>query len=644
MGFSDDYTERIRDYYLDFEDNCGWKDINKINEELDNVPDSVTSAQFKEKLEQIRQEYFCSARRYLMDYVKEMSEERPDGSFDFIYEGKKYHFSGTGMEKALSLKKKERDQYIRLLTDIAMTNSGDEGDKKAYAEWRRIFRIAMLWNKNPRLLTKEDSLKLCHGLHFSLRQAQDFLVRVTENDGFNFAESDDLIDAFCFLHIGANNWHVAEELKDEYHTRTVNISKITVDDKPENGTRSALEEFPELIKKWERSLNEKTVCDKFMDWLVKRSSGLDKVSKTSCGVYRKLCYAAFKMIPDQEGAMPIFFDEEESMTDNIIDFLEEYEMEDVANEFSVYEVEKKLVTYAAHAFDNRRIQNREEYWKTWRYLTTGSDGSLALKGIGNRIHILLTGEDFVHKADLLFIIWLICEIYWGNYDGMIGRTVLNNRIQDFLNFAEEMLDESLLPEFYAPHLIEQSMLLSICCTYDAFMTEMAEPFEVYQEICESYMPKRRGKKTGIKEAKEEEENQEGKPTLNQLRLLWEAEVKEDFCTNNICYDGMERTIREHLSKNASVQREYVFVSAGIYFAPDPDIIIGYSNQSMEKMFDRNSPDYNSIEAKERRFKYLYAIYLYLQKTAYDHGIVLNCGVYYKAMCKISITKWQQRKA
>lgn len=641
MGFLDDYTERIKDYYLDFEDNCGWKDINRINEELDNVPDSVTAAQFKQKIEQIRQEYFCSARRYLMDYMKEMSEERSDGSFDFIYKEEQYHFSGAGMEKALSLKKKERDQYIRLLTDIAITNSGDEGNKKAYAEWRRIFRIAMLWNKNPRLLTKEDSLKLCHGLNFSLRQAQDFLVRVTENDGFNFAESDDLIDTFCFLHIGANNWHVAEELKDEYHTRTVNISKITVDEKMENGTRSALEEFPELIKKWEKNFNEKTVCDKFMDWLIKRSSSLDKVSKTSCDVYRKLCYAAFKMIPDQEEDMPVFFDEEESMTANIIDFLEEYEgeVEDIANKFSVYEVEKKLVTYAAHAFDNHRIQNRQEYWKTWRYLTTGSDGSLALKGIGNRIHILLTGEDFVHKADLLFIIWLICDIYWGNYDGVSGRTVLNNRIQDFLNFAEEMLDEALLPEFYAPHLIEQSMLLSICCTYDASMTEIAEPFEVYQEICESYVPKRRSKKMEVTE----DENQDEKPTLNQLRLLWEAEVKEDFCKNNICYNGMERTIWEHLIKFVSVQREYVFMPAGIYFAPDPAIIICYSDQSMKEIFDKNKPTYNSIEAKERRFKYLFAIYLYLQKTAYDHGFVLNCGVYYKAMCKISITKWRKKK-
>lgn len=639
MSFSDNYTENIKDYYLDYEDNYRWKDLNKINKELDSIPDFVTPAEFREKLEQIRQEYFCSARRYLMDYVKKMSEERSDGSFVFIYNEKHYYFSGAGMKAALSLEKKERDQYIQILTDIAISNSGDENDNKAYLEWRRIFRIAMLWNKNPRLLTKEDSLKLCHGLHFTLSQAQDFLVRVTENDGFNFVESDDLIDAFCFLHIGANNWHIAKKLKEEYQLRTINISKTTVDEKLKDGTRLVLEELPGLIKKWENNLNEKSVNGEFMQWLVKQSSSLDKVSKTSCNVYRKLCYIALEMILDQEENMSVFYDEEESIIEYVMDLYEEYkdDIEKIASKFSVYEVEEKLVTYAAHAFDNRHIQNKKEYWKTWRYITIGSDGSLMLQSIGNRIHTLLSGDDFVHKVDLLFVIWLICDIYWCSYDGRKGQATLNNRIQDVLVFAEEMLNDALLPDFYAPHLMEQSMLLSICCTYDAAMTEIVEPFEVYQEICESYVPRRSGRKI-----KKENENQHDKFKLNHHRLIWEAEVKEDFCNNKLCCDGMEEIIWEHLINNSSVKKEYVFIPKGIYFAPDPTIIINYSDQSMKDIFDKNNMSYKSIEANEQRFKYLFAIYLYLQKNAYDHGFSLNCGVYYKAVCKISITKWEKR--
>lgn len=650
MNFSDYYTENISDYYFDFEDSYNYEILNKVNEELDVICEKATPKQFKEKIESIRKEYFCSARRFLMEYVKGMSKVNEDGSFDIDYAGDVYHFTGAGMDQAVALKDQERNQYIKLLTNIAMDSNEEKDNKEYYSDWRRIFRVAMLWNKNPSILTREDGLKLCHGLNFSFNQAKDFLIRVLENDGFNFASSEDLIETFCFLHIGANNWHTAKRLKEQYQEKTKDIVKISVEEKPERGTELIIENLPHIIHQWEQTVEETTVEEKFMSWLVERAECLDVVSKSSHDIYSKLCRIAYKMILDLEEEEIEFSNDDQLISDRVTDFMERYEEEiqSIAENVSVYDVQKKLVTYAVNEFDNQRIHNQEEYWKSWRYLTIGSDGNLTTQGIGDQIVTLLKGDAFVKKADLLFIIWLICDIYWANLSVSGLKSSFNDRMQDFLNFSEDMLQAAHLPEFYVPHLLEQSMLMSICSKCLSSMGETMEPYEVYQEICEIYAPRRKRKKKeegDTKEGEEEKKNgEEGeKVSLNQYRLIWESEIKEKFCLGETEYDGTEKIILEHLLKNAAVKKDYVFSPEGISFAPDPAIIIDYPDANIGKKFDRRNEEYQSMEANEERFKYLSAIYLFLQKAVYEKGYKLNCGVYYKATCKISITKWEEKK-
>lgn len=647
MNFSDNYTDLVKDYYFDFDDNYDYEMLNKLNTEIGDLSDNASPKQFKEKMDQIREEYFCSARRFLIEYVKDLSTVAEDGSFDFEYNGKKYHFTGCGIDAARSLSKEERDQYISLFTDIAIDNNEEERTKDNHAEWRKLFRIAMLWNKNPKLLTKEEGLKICHGLNFTFKQAGDFMVRVLENDGFNFASSNDLIELFCFMHIGANNWHVAEALKKEYEEKTAGIAKISAEEKEDQGTRMILDNLPSSIKKWEQIVTDQTVEEKFMQWLVDKAPTLDRVSKTSYEIYRKLCCMAYKMCVNLQENENYIFEGDAEITDQIYDFLEDYadEIEEIAANVSYYDLQKKLVTYVINEFDNRRILNQEEYWKAWRYITIGSDGGLTTQGIGDRMLSLLEGNEFVQKADMLILIWVICHMHWVNNNSSDDDYIFNTRVQDFLNFAEDILDEAMLPAFYAPHLLEQSMLMSICYICDEELENDMEPLEIYEEICECFAPRRVREKADKKQNQESQDGDNGtessgkKEKLNDIRLVWENEIKESYINGQITFDGIEKVIAVHLQENAMVKKDYVFQPEGISYAPNPEIII-QSNPFIQERFNKNNADYKALDANEERFKYLYAIYLYLQEEAQKQGHKLTCGVYYKANCKISITKWK----
>lgn len=686
MGFSDHYTRQIIDFYYDFDDNYDYKTLNKINATIDELSEHASPRQFKERTEQIRDEYFCSARRFLMEYVKNLSVLNGDGSYTLTYKENVYHFSGSGMDAARNLSKEERDQYIALLTDMAMDHNETDRSKEMYAWWRKLFRIAMLWNKNPRLLTKEEGLLICHGLQFSLKQANDFLVRVLENDSFNYCSSDDIIEIFCFLHDDANNWHMAQLLKNEYQEKASAIPKLSADDKPQAGTRLLLDSLPANIQKWEQNKENCPVEDAFMEWLLRHAEKMDLVSKTSYEMYRNLSCMAYKIIVDLDKDTIIdqdensisnpdknnfsdhkrdytyLFNAEEELSIQINDFLQDNQeaISQISSQVSIYDIQRKLLTYMIHEFDNRRIHNPKEYWRAWRYITVGSDGNLTTQKIGNRMIALLSGTEFVQKADLLVLIWVICHIHWSNSSITNPKSIFNDRIQDFLNFSEDALSDAMLPEFYAPHLLEQTMLMSICHICDDSLEESLEPLEIYQEMCEAYTPRRvRGKKSdspgsnsnsastpnlasSSNSASGQNFAQKAEKILHDYRHIWEAEVKEDFVQGKWIYDGLERKIANHLFQNAEEKKDYIFQPEGISYAPDPEIIIPFSGESGEfarSLFQKEAPDYKELTSYETRFKYLYAIYLYLQKAARDAGHTLRCGVYYKSECKIAITRW-----
>ena len=64
-----------------------------------------------------------------------------------------------------------------------------------------------------------------------------------------------------------------------------------------------------------------------------------------------------------------------------------------------------------------------------------------------------------------------------------------DRLADFIDAAEICLDAAMLPPFYPPHLIEQSMLLSVVY---AGRTE-SDTAEIYEQLCSAVIERRKSK-------------------------------------------------------------------------------------------------------------------------------------------------------
>ena len=103
--------------------------------------------------------------------------------------------------------------------------------------------------------------------------------------------------------------------------------------------------------------------------------------------------------------------------------------------------------------------------KTWSVITTRKDKELSasygsINSSRTRIQSLLLGTEEVEKSDLLYLLWFTYNLVWGDTEAT-NEHIICNRILDLKDTASALLDSALLPPFYPPHLMEQSMLLSI---------------------------------------------------------------------------------------------------------------------------------------------------------------------------------------
>ncbi len=239
----------------------------------------------------------------------------------------------------------------------------------------------------------------------------------------------------------------------------------------------------------------------------------------------------------------------------------------------------------------------------WRYLTADQKGRLTVKAIGSRIPLLLSGEEAVTKADLLFLLWSICDLSWMAW-GQDTEDFLYERLAGFWSLAEELLDKAMLPPLYAPHLLERGFLYAICAEDPGG----GSPFELYEELCAYALParwsRRRVKKVDPAEGR-------------RYRRLLKKKARELYRTGQIDLEGLGEALSAHFGEHGKEGGIYRFTPEGICYqekklaVPDPEepVAIPYPRAGTGRRFDRSRGDYKTPRVQEERFLFLYGLVL-----------------------------------
>ncbi|MBO5461491.1 MAG: hypothetical protein J5983_06835 [Ruminococcus sp.] len=629
---------------------------------IENVDEEASREEWKEQIEAIGKEYTCSARFFLMAYLygkaDRVCEEK--NCYSFLYNNKEYVFQKVTVEHAQNISDEERDRYLELFISIASDN---HGDKKG--AWRPVMRKAMLRNKRIELLSRGEGFKIAHGLKFSYEQADQFLISVLDNDGFSFTRSEDIIEAFCFLYPPCNDYYIAERLKEEYRQKTEGIAKADVEIKPENFTKDIAVALPDRIAEWSAD-EENDTTELFMEWLVNQAPFLDIPGKSAYRLYRNFAVYAWQLIKKSRVSVNDRVNDPYHMTprENLIvgmgleadtcesDFAEEIRKQCIETDYElsdedVYTVASELVRRASLEFDNPKKRKADT---TWRYLTVDKNGKITAKAIGDRIPRLLKREESVSKADLLFILWQVCELLWMETSDYT-ETIVFDRIAGFWYCAEEILDQAMLPRFYGPHLLERSFLNAIC----AESIEADYPFEIYEGMCEYVLQSLEKSEEQISESQTGKARKSGKGPRKdpEERKEYISFMKKE--TENMYrqkdgwneFEGVAELLLEHFKENAAENMQYVFREDGIYFEdskavlqdPDAETVISYPDKNTGKRFDMKNDSYKNEEMMKERFQFIYGLELYIKDKLTLKNKNVKFQIHYRKKVSLKIKKF-----
>ena len=600
------YTQHIENHYWGY-----FKQVNhKTIQQLQTAATNASETEIDTAIEHFRQEYTCSARRYLMNYFqKRASAEIPQlHQYSFVWSGNVYLFSMVDDVVVCNLNTEERDQYIQLICEIAASNHGDP-----ISEWRPLIRKAMLWNKRIELIDKEDAFRIGHGLHFNLEEMNDFLLRVLDNEDLSYRKAEDVIEAFCFLYAPANNWHTANALKAEYAARTIGITARALDDKPMDFTVAVEKSLKSRVCNWKAC--GRNVQESFMEWLVARAPFMNLPSKKATNLYRRLTNFSYEVMTEQR-----FILNEKDLMPELLAYCSS-DIPKHSSAVSAYDTAAAILSNASLEFDNLRKRQPEQ---VWRYLTVDKKGRTTAVAIGARIPNLLLGKEEVTKADLLFMLWYLCDLCWLENSRDVGGHIVADRIADYWSTAENLLESARLPVFYAPHMLERCFLKSIC----SIQSVMENPFEVYEGMCEFVLPEKQVRIRGKQGSKSE-----------KSRATLEKEAMEAFMRNEIDFEGIECLMAQHLMIHGAKGKKYIFSREGISSFPDPEIIISYPAPETGRRFDQSNSEYAQQRCLELRFRFIYGLSLYLTEIARNAGVVCEFRTNYQKNVSLTVLKW-----
>lgn len=512
-------------------------DIDTIWDDIDSAPNDTTSDKWKKKILKIVKEYTFSSRFALMRILlnranKNCLIDEKDPSKGYIVQsqnGITYRFFDVTIDHAQNLTEDEERAYEEFLMEIASLQSDADIKRDQLLVHKALVPVA----KKTTLLTREEAFQLGHSLQFTIDEMNWFLLRVFEIEGgFRHKSSNDLIEAYAFLRF--LSVVQTDNLKKKYYTKRTSTADASPDESEADWTLNIGDSLQGLVSKWETDSID-TIDDVFLDWLEGISVNLDRHSQTALRIYRNLIVYAFDLINGADAPNADVKKRNHQLGTPQTEFrnkireklsLPKISDKALAELFSNGEIDsgrcrsiaKEICSFNADAlFFNQT--NKEKAFAvpmitkkgtprmTDTLITKPNDigkttksGKL-LKTIScDRISEILTDKLSVEKHDILYVIWLISYICWFNGNPDPSPEEIKTRLTDFCGVAEDCLESAGLPHFYPPHLMEQSMLLSIACSYANSESVVPDgeiienPEEVYGMICDYVRQLQEGKK------------------------------------------------------------------------------------------------------------------------------------------------------
>ena len=475
-------------------------EISEIWADIETASDSSNSEKWKAKLESIAREYLLSSRFALMRILssRQQGQVLPAGCSP----------DDLTMEYAASLSPEEHTAWMAYLMEAAGPSPEEDPDlhqrilsrawydeESANAVMCRSLpssaagdpnklkkHLARIEKENKKryqnAFTREEALQMGHILRFTILEMQWYLLRAFDvGDGLRMNRSGDLIEAYCFLTGGS--CLLAEDLRQQYAQRSQGIEKRDDPARSQNWTQQASDGLLERVEAWKHHPEQRD--SRFLDWMLQQAPGLDIPSRTARRIYRDLAvYAYLGEIPPEEEVL----DELLLLCD-----LEEEREETLEALYRDGQISRDLCNQVAdHLYwENKTISDStvKDNTKMWSVITLRKDRTLsasygAVNSSRTRIQSLLMGTEEVEKGDLLYLLWFTFNLAWGDAPEADSGT-LYNRIFDLKDAAAALLNAALLPPFYPPHLLEQSMLLSIICAGKTG----TDPCAVYGELLQS---------------------------------------------------------------------------------------------------------------------------------------------------------------
>lgn len=511
-------------------------DISSVWDDIENTPENTDADKWRKKLTQIAQEYSFSSRFALMRILYCQSKgialtvKNPDTSspfqanspaegvsFEVTIENTTYRFTDISMKHAQSLQPNELAQYRAVLMDKASCQAGfdDDPETAAYlisralldsvsAESAAVNRlpddiqsdkaqlkkaVSGIRKQIKNLLSREEALQLGHILGLSLEEMNWFLLRVFDVDSaFRYSAAGDLIEAYGF--ITHASWQTVASLKEQYAAIESTVSKSDREEQAADWTQSVGTSLEGLASKWSPDTRDQ----EFIQWLTEKAPFLNLPSRTALRVYRNLAAYAYNLAVNQKFAL-----DHDDFLPCIQEIAEAVDETDTAREL-FYDGDSVSDAKCSNAagtllFENLNLSlsNQTDRAKAWHVIVAQQNGAPTSTGGVNssrkRVQDLLAGKIHVEKCDLMYLLWFTANLCWFSVEKPSQNDIFN-RLADFTEAAECCLNAAMLPSFYPPHLMEQSMMLSIVCAGDS------DPAETYEFICSSLIipRKKRAKK------------------------------------------------------------------------------------------------------------------------------------------------------
>lgn len=422
-----DYTQRTIQNYKKREDDVkgllnGLKDSQKLENAISELKNQMKDSQFQ-------------PRYRLMLYLSQHSNSVHTDS-GFIYAGQP--LSAVTIEHAKEASDEELAFYSEKLSEL--TKRG----RKASPQKGTFFRC--LKDNN----TDEESWRnIALGLQLNYPETEDLLLRVLPDfDGFNFRKITDLCFIFCL------------ELRrtiPEYSALLTRCKRVLKDCQrdgiPESsyhyGTKKARQDFINLLEQWKKTPHQQD--ENLLRWIEINWQFFDNGRHTARYVY----YGLAQLCVNQ----PIKALRRNDLKSQSLRKMVLFDYR-VANRNQLAASQDEANKIADKILD---LATSHQGWLAFQ----GPDVNALSKGNMKRtiVSYLLPktekGTKDVSKRDILMLLWMFAVQHWTSIGGRPDSETLERQVYDFIYTANGLLELAQLQEFYLPHPLEYSMLLSI---------------------------------------------------------------------------------------------------------------------------------------------------------------------------------------